>query len=95
MDMACVGVFINVLQVGYVATRSGVDGVVAAIMLIPLAVSIVGITLVVKGRERAGATWVMVGTLPFLPLGLIGFFGALKFRRSLGKRSAAGRRQSR
>ncbi|RHW19501.1 hypothetical protein [Pseudomonas jilinensis] len=43
-----------------------------------VAVSAVGMLLVCAGKAKAGAIMFIVGCVPFVPVGLIGVFGAKK-----------------
>ena len=91
--MAILGVLITIGQTWYVAGLDGVWVGVPIIMSLFVLISIIGIALVIKGRDRAGAIAVMVGTFPFAPLGLIGFFGARKYLRSFDRANRPRRRR--
>ncbi|MCP3025249.1 hypothetical protein [Cupriavidus basilensis] len=84
MGLAIAGVIANAICTLYFLSSEYVEGggtvmdVVAAVLGTLLAISVLGLILAGTGKKKLGGALVMIGSIPFVPLGLIGVIGGRK-----------------
>ena len=88
MGLAIGGVIANIiaglafLSGQYSEGGSSFLDVAAAILGTFLAISVLGLILAGAGKKKLGGTLVIIGSVPFVPLGLIGAIGGRKIIQS-------------
>lgn len=78
MPLMIVGLILNSVAMLSVCSNDNVGGIFAGVMLFCWAVSVLGLVLVLAGRKVPGAIMVIVGSVAYVPLGLVAVFGAKK-----------------
>ena len=81
--------------IGQTDEYAGLEGVILGffgLMMAFWACSLVGAVLIKAGNPKTGAVLVMIGCALFVPIGLIGVFGAKKVREELKSREFMGAR---
>jgi hypothetical protein len=76
--MLPIGVLINALVATVICASGEYPDVLGQIMFGFVALSIAGIVLVAAGSRRTGAIVAMIGSVVFVPIGIIGAIGARK-----------------
>ncbi|WJV25639.1 MULTISPECIES: hypothetical protein [Pseudomonas] len=88
MGLAIIGVIANsIIVLFFLANEYAAGGdtflhIFAAILVTLLAISAVGLILAGSGKRRLGGTLVLIGSIPFVPLGLLGVLGGRKIMQS-------------
>ncbi|QIQ21379.1 hypothetical protein [Zophobihabitans entericus] len=73
----------SVTQYEYYGNYDSVYETVAIIMGISWGISLLGLILVIAGQKKPGAILIIIGSVIFVPLGLIAVFGASRIIKSL------------
>ena len=94
MKVVGTGLFLNLLaSIGifsYLLHRVGIQpaAMFFATFLVVWALMIVGFIMTVAGRRTIGAVLISLGSLVFLPVGLVAIVGAIRVARSKPARAA-------
>ena len=75
------GVIVNAVMSLILGTTMEYVGGLIVVMVIFLVISIFGIILIAAGSKKAGAVMVIIGSIIYIPIGLISMFGGIKVLR--------------
>ena len=76
--LAIAGVIVNCIMVLVVTQQGDLPSIFIVIMGGFAALSVVGAALAASDKKKPGAIMIIVGSIAFVPIGLIGAFGAKK-----------------